>query len=286
MTDGAFSQGWRRLKLYFLIGLPTETDEDVLGIVDLARRCTEIGLQYQRNVAVTASVGGFVPKAHTPFQWFGQDSADDLSRKVALLRDAARGVRGLTIRWHDPAATTVEGIVSRGDRRVGAVIEHVWRAGGTFQEWSEAFALDRWTDAMHAEGLDPDWYVTRHRTGDEVLPWSHVTAGLHPDFLWDDWQSALVAHGLPDCRWTPCYDCGVCTDYALEHVVASPVPPAGGSQGTGQDLTRGGAVPVAFVRSIRCSARKTCAGSSRCCRRCATLRPKSAPSRRRWRWPG
>ena len=90
---------------------------------------------------------------------------------------------------------------------------------------------------MHAEGLDPDWYVTRHRTRDEVLPWDHIAAGLHHDFLWDDWQAALAEHGLPDCRWTPCYDCGVCTDYALEHVVASPLAPAGGSQGTGQDLS-------------------------------------------------
>jgi hypothetical protein len=97
---------------------------------------------------------------------------------------------------------------------------------------------------MAAEGLDPDWYVTRHRTEDEILPWDHIAAGLHRDFLWDDWQAALAAHGLPDCRWTPCYDCGVCTDYALEHVVASAVPPAGGSQGTGQGLAFGAPVPA------------------------------------------
>ena len=124
------------------------------------------------------------------------------------------------------------------------VIERVWRAGGTFQEWSEHFELDRWLDAMAAEGLDPDWYVTRHRTDDEILPWDHIAAGLHRDFLWHDWQAALAEHGLPDCRWTPCYDCGVCTDYALEHVVASAVPPAGGSQGTGQDLALRRAMPV------------------------------------------
>ena len=150
----------------------------------------------------------------------------------------------MQLKWHDARASLAEGIASRGDRRIGAVIERVWRAGGTFQEWSERFDLGRWTDAMAAEGLDPDWYVTRHRTDDEILPWDHIAAGLHRDFLWDDWQDALAAHGLPDCRWTPCYDCGVCTDYALEHVVASSVPPAGGSQGTGQDLDRGGAMPV------------------------------------------
>jgi hypothetical protein len=104
---------------------------------------------------------------------------------------------------------------------------------------------------MAAEGLDADWYVTRHRHEDEVLPWDHISAGLHRDFLWQDWQDALRAHGLPDCRWTPCYDCGVCTDYALEHVVASPVAPAGGSQGTGQDLETGGLVPVKLLSRDR-----------------------------------
>ena len=242
-VDGAYSQGWRRMKLYFLVGLPTEMDEDTLGIAELARNVVKIGKQYTKQASCTVSVGGFVPKAHTPFQWFGQNGVDETRRKVNMLRDDLRKTAA-QVRWHDPAASFAEGIASRGDRRIGAVIERVWRAGGTFQEWSEHFDLGRWTDAMAAEGLDPDWYVTRHRTEDEVLPWDHIAAGLHRDFLWQDWQAALAAHGLPDCRWTPCYDCGVCTDYALEHVVASSTPPAGGSQGTGQDLERGGAVPV------------------------------------------
>ena len=102
----------------------------------------------------------------------------------------------------------MEGIASRGDRRTGAVIEQVWRAGGTFQEWSEHFDLDLWTDALEAAGLTFDNAVYRHRPEDEVLPWDHVSAGLHRDFLWQDWRDALDAHGLEDCRWTPCYDCG------------------------------------------------------------------------------
>jgi radical SAM superfamily enzyme YgiQ (UPF0313 family) len=245
-VDAAYSQGWRRVKLYFLTGLPTETDVDTLGIARLAKQVVEIGRRHTKQASCTVSVGGFVPKPHTPFQWFGQNGVEELNRKIGLLRDALRGTRA-QLKWHDPAATYVEGIASRGDRRIGRVIERVWRAGGTFQEWSERFDLTRWLDAMAAEGLDPDWYVTRHRHADERLPWAHVAAGLHDDFLWADWQAALAEHGLPDCRWTPCYDCGVCTDYALEHVVASPVAPAGGSQGTGQDLSRGDAVPVRFV---------------------------------------
>ncbi|HXQ60524.1 MAG TPA: TIGR03960 family B12-binding radical SAM protein [Acidimicrobiales bacterium] len=246
-VDSAFSQGWRRVKLYFLIGLPTETDEDVLGIAALARSCVEIGRRYHPNVTVTASVGGFVPKPHTPFQWFGQNTMEELRRKVNLLKDAARGTRGLTLRWHDPEATAVEGLVSRGDRRMGAVIESVWRAGGTFQEWTEHFDLRLWNDALAAAGLTFDDAVYRHRAEDEVLPWDHISAGLHRDFLWQDWQEALAEHGLEDCRWTPCYDCGACTGLGVEHVVASATAPAGGSQGTGQDLDSGGTVPVRFL---------------------------------------
>ncbi len=253
-VDAAFSQGWRRVKLYFLIGLPTETDDDVLGITRLAGACAEIGRRYHHNVTVTASVGGFVPKAHTPFQWFGQNTMAELRRKVGLLKDAARGTRGLTLRWHDPEATTVEGLVSRGDRRMGAVIEHVWRAGGTFQEWSEHFDLALWNDGLERAGLDFSDTVYRHRDEHDVLPWDHVSAGLHRDFLWQDFQEALAEHGLEDCRWTPCYDCGACTGLGVEHMVASPVPPAGGSQGTGQDLASGGTVPVRFLETAGAAA--------------------------------
>ena len=178
------------------------------------------------------------------------DSIDDIHRKQKMLRDVAHQER-VTLKYHEAGISHVEGILSRGDRRLADVIERVWRDGGTFQEWSEHFTLDRWLEAMHAEGLDPDWYVTRHRTRDEVLPWGHIAAGLHQDFLWQDWQAALAEHGLPDCRWTPCYDCGVCTGYALEHVVASAVPPAGGSQGTGQGIDFARGVPVTLGSSPR-----------------------------------
>ena len=249
-VDAAFSQGWKRVKLYFLIGLPTETDQDTLGIVALAKQCVAIGKRYHKGVTVTASVGGFVPKVQTPFQWFGQNTIEELTRKVHLLRDAARPVRGLTVRWHDPKATAAEGIVSRGDRRMGAVIEQVWRRGGTFQEWTEHFDLALWTEALADHGMSLEETVYRHRTEGEPLPWDHLSAGLHRDFLWQDWLDALDQHGLEDCRWTPCYDCGACTGFGIEHVVASAVPPAGGSQGTGQDLSTGGQVPVRFLSTV------------------------------------
>lgn len=243
-VESAYSQGWRRVKLYFLTGLPTETDEDTLGIAELARNVVQIGREHHRAPSVTVSVGGFVPKPFTPFQWFGQNTSTELQRKINLLRDATRRERGVDLKWHDPKASLAEGIASRGDRRIGRVIEDVWRQGGTFQEWSEHFNLERWEQAMAANGLDIDWYVHRHRTEDEVLPWDHLSAGLHKDFLWQDWRDALDEVGLEDCRWTPCYDCGACTGYSIEHIVASATPPAGGSQGTGVDLAVGGVVPV------------------------------------------
>jgi len=233
-VESAYSQGWRRMKLYFLTGLPTETDVDTLGIAELARKCVEIGKKYHRGASVTVSVGGFVPKPFTPFQWFGQNTVVELTRKVNLLRDDLRRDKGVQLKWHDPKATLIEGLNSRGDRRLGPVLEQVWRNGGVFQEWSEHFNLALWEQAMADHGLSIDWYVHRHRTDDEVLPWDHISAGLHKDFLWQDWRDALAEVGLPDCRWTPCYDCGACTGYGIEHIVASATPPAGGSQGTGQ----------------------------------------------------
>jgi hypothetical protein len=247
-VDSAYSQGWRRMKLYFLTGLPTETDEDTLGIGTLGRNVAEIGRKYHgHNASVTLSVGGFVPKPFTPFQWFGQNTTVELQRKVNLLRDDLRKAKGVNLKWHDPKASIVEGLMSRGDRRLGPVIEDVWRAGGTFQEWSEHFSQDAWYETMARHGLDIEWYVYRHRDEHELLPWDHIDAGLHKDFLWQDWRDALDELGLEDCRWTPCYDCGACTGYSIEHVVASAVPPAGGSQGTGQDLAVGGEIPVTLL---------------------------------------
>ncbi len=243
-VESAYSQGWRRMKLYFLSGLPTETDEDTLGIAELARKCVELGRTHQKSPSVTVSVGGFVPKPFTPFQWFGQNTVAELGRKVGMLRDDLRRTKGVQLKWHDPKATLAEGIASRGDRRLGPVIEYVWRHGGTFQEWSEHFSYELWLEAMAANDCDVDWYVHRHRDEDEVLPWDHLSAGLHKDFLWQDWRDALEEVGLEDCRWTPCYDCGACTGYGIEHVVAATTPPAGGSQGTGVDRSSGGPVPV------------------------------------------
>ncbi|MDO5286913.1 MAG: TIGR03960 family B12-binding radical SAM protein [Actinomycetia bacterium] len=219
-VTAAFAAGWRQVKLYFMCGLPTETDEDVLGIADLARKVVAAGRAAtgSRDIRCTVSVGGFVPKAHTPFQWAGQAPAETIDRRLQLLRDEIRTDRSygkaIGLRYHDGKPGMVEGLLSRGDRRVGRVIEAVYRDGGIFDGWSEYFSYERWQRCAEAElapyGVDLDWYTTRERDEDEVLPWDHLDAGLDRDWLWEDWQDALDGTEVEDCRWTECYDCGVC----------------------------------------------------------------------------
>ena len=216
----AFGNGWRNVKLYFMCGLPTETDEDVLAIADMAARVIETGRQAAgtRDIRCTVSIGGFVPKPHTPFQWAAQASAETIDRRLFALRDKIRADkkygRAIGMRYHDGRPGIIEGLLSRGDRRVGAVIEEAWRRGAQFDGWSEHFSYDRWVAAceaaLDATGVDLDWYTTREREYAEVLPWDHLDSGLDRDWLWEDWQDALDEQPVEDCRWTPCYDCGVC----------------------------------------------------------------------------
>ena len=249
-VESAYSQGWRRMKLYFLTGLPTETDVDTLGIAELAKKCVAIGKRYTHVPRSRSPSAGSCPKPHTPFQWFGQNTVASCSARSSCCATRP-GRHGRAAEVARPSGHARRR--HRQPRRSAHRRSHRARvaAGGTFQEWSECFDVTRWHEAMAAHGLSVDWYVHRHRTEDEVLPWAHVTAGLHADFLWHDWQAALAESGVEDCRWTPCYDCGVCTGYAIEHVVASATPPAGGSQGTGQDRSVGGQARSAPLIPVR-----------------------------------
>ncbi|MEO6413835.1 MAG: TIGR03960 family B12-binding radical SAM protein [Pedococcus sp.] len=216
----AYGAGWRQVKLYFMCGLPTETDEDVLQIADLAKKVIETGRQVsgRRDIRCTVSIGGFVPKPHTPFQWCAQLGNEETDARLAKLREAIRSDRqygsSIGFRYHDGKPGIVEGLLSRGDRRIGRVIEQVWRDGGRFDGWSEHFSFDRWmtaADVALAElPVDVAWYTTRERGETEVLPWDHIDSGLDKEWLWADWQDALDETEVDDCRWTPCFDCGVC----------------------------------------------------------------------------
>jgi radical SAM family uncharacterized protein len=216
----AFAQGWRQVKLYFMCGLPTEEDEDVVQIADMAHNVIRAGraASGRNDVRCTVSIGGFVPKPHTPFQWAAQAHPDVVDARLRKLREAVNADRKLGrnvgMRYHDGQPSLVEGLLARGDRRVGRVVERVWREGGRFDGWSEHFSYDRWVGACAAElgplGVSLEWFTTRERDRDEVLPWDHLDSGLERDWLWDDWQDALSGREQDDCRWTPCFDCGVC----------------------------------------------------------------------------
>ncbi|WP_190824165.1 TIGR03960 family B12-binding radical SAM protein [Saccharopolyspora pogona] len=219
-VSAAFANGWRQVKLYFMCGLPTETDEDVLQIAEMAKEVIRAGREVsgRKDIRCTISIGGFVPKPHTPFQWAGQtdpDTIDDRLRKLRQAINADRSLgRNIGMRYHDGKPSLVEGLLSRGDRRLGRVIERVWREGGRFDGWNEHFSFERWMSCATAEleqlGVDVDWYTTRERGEHEVLPWDHLDSGLDKEWLWADWQDALDAREQDDCRWTPCFDCGVC----------------------------------------------------------------------------
>jgi radical SAM family uncharacterized protein len=216
----AYANGWRQVKLYFMCGLPTETDEDVLQIAGMAHEVIRAGRSAsgRKDIRCTISIGGFVPKPHTPFQWAAQCDPDTVDSRLRKLREAVNSDRGLGrnigMRYHDGKPSVIEGLLSRGDRRVGKVIERVWSEGGRFDGWSEYFSYERWVDAAAAEltpqGVSLAWFTTRERDEHEVLPWDHLDSGLDKEWLWADWQDALAGQEQDDCRWTPCFDCGVC----------------------------------------------------------------------------
>ncbi|CAN5820689.1 TIGR03960 family B12-binding radical SAM protein [soil metagenome] len=216
-AETAFANGWRHIKLYFMIGLPTETDSDVLGIAELGLKVLEIGKQHGRKNRVTVSVGGFVPKPHTPFQWSAQDPPAELQRKLGLIKQRVASDRSLNLRYHDPQPGVLEGVLARGDRRVAGAVERAHQLGARFDGWDEHFDYDLWMRAFAEAGVDAGWYTTRARDEAEAFPWDHLDSGLERDWLWSDWQDAITEHELDDCRWTPCYDCGVCPGLDLQH---------------------------------------------------------------------
>src|ERR1700761_4346728 len=223
----AYANGWRQVKLYFMCGLPTEADEDVVAIADLARKVIAAGRAAtgRKDIRCTVSIGGFVPKPHTPFQWAAQcahEVVDDRLRKLgaALRADKTYG-RSIGYRYHEGTPSLVEGLLSRGDRRVGAVIKTVWKNGGRFDGWSEYFSFDRWSAACVAAlaqtPVDLAWYTTRERDYGEGLPWDHLDSGLDRDWLWQDWQGGLRGDGgVEDCPRSGCHELGVCPSMGTE----------------------------------------------------------------------
>ena len=215
----AFEQGWKAVKLYFMMGLPTETDEDIVGIAELAQKVVDCykEVKGKRGVKVTVSVSCFVPKAYTPFQWFAQVPQEEFERRQRLLKESIRD-RAISFHYHDARASVLEGALSRGDRRLSAVIETAWRNGAKFDGWTDQFKDEVWKDAFCRCGVAPEFYSRRTRDPEEVLPWAHTSPGVSEDFLRREWQRAQEAALTHDCRRETCTGCGVCPELGCDVV--------------------------------------------------------------------
>lgn len=206
----AFAGGYSAVKLYFMLGLPTETDEDVLGIADIAAHVMhawrESALNKTRGVRITVSTSWFVPKPHTAFQWEPQIPIEEYERRVKLLREAMN-TKSVTYNWHPSPTSFMEAVISCGDRRLGKVIETAWRKGETLSAWEDYFDLKRWMEAFEECGLDPHFYANRRRSEDEILPWSMISCGVAPGYLKREHALSYEGVTTPDCR-THCNACG------------------------------------------------------------------------------
>ena len=206
----AFSGGWNAVKLYFMLGLPTETDEDVLGIAEMANHVLhtwrESASNKNRGVRITVSTAWFVPKPFTAFQWEAQITREEYERRVKLLRNAITA-KTVTYNWHDGDTSFLEAVLARGDRRLGKVLELAFRKGAHLDAWSEYFDLSRWEEAFAECGLDPAFYANRERSRDEILPWSVISCYVSDQYLWRQRELAYQSVPTPDCR-TQCSGCG------------------------------------------------------------------------------
>lgn len=207
----AFAGGWSSVKLYFMLGLPTERDEDVLGIAELAKKVYLTWKEYapnkSRGMKITLSTACFVPKPHTAFQWEGQVTMEEYGRRVALLRDAIRREKSIHYNWHDPETSYLEAVFARGDRKLGRVIHEAWQQGAKFDAWSEYFSFGRWMEAFEACEMDPSFYAHRNREKEEIFPWDRITTGVTRDYLWREREACYQATCTPDCGQR-CTGCG------------------------------------------------------------------------------
>lgn len=211
-TRQAFQSGWGTIKLYFMIGLPTETFKDIEGIVELGEKVMDqyfkVG-QENRNkkVKVTISTSSFVPKPFTPFQWEAQNTIEQLREKQRVLKDKIKD-RRIHYSWHDPETSLLEAVFARGDRRLGKVLYRAWEKGCKFDGWDEHFKFHLWMESFQEEGLDPSFYAHRERDYEEILPWDFVDIGVTKSFLIREHKNALKERVTPFCRHT-CVNCGI-----------------------------------------------------------------------------
>ncbi len=221
-ADVAFSRGWDMIKVYTMIGLPTETEPDLDELVTLVKDILAQGAKHGIRPTVNVSVGSFVPKSFTPFQWFAFDGVESLNHKLAHLKEKFRPIRGAKMTWHEPKEAEIETMLSLGDRRMGRAILEVWRRGGRFDAWREHFSWERWNEALEAAGVPKSRHL-REKDLKETLPWDVVDAFIRKPFLVVEWKKAIKEMHTDDCKWGHCYACGVPGD-GEDTVLANPLP--------------------------------------------------------------
>jgi len=205
----AFDRGWTGLKLYFMLGLPTETMDDIEDIINLVDKVRTLCRRAKgKTPQIRVNLSTFVPKPHTPFQWVAQESEQGLSAKHELLKQRLRR-KGIRLSWQDPKVSLLEAALSRGDRRLGKVIYRAWQLGCTFDSWDEHFNYQNWLDAFAETGLEPGFYARRQRSLDELLPWAHIDVGVTTAFLKQEFQRSLDGRETGDCRTEACNACGL-----------------------------------------------------------------------------
>lgn len=215
--EAAYARGWRHVKLYFMAGLPTETDEDILAIITLAERISKLRRKSGAPGRVNLSVAGFVPKPHTPFQREPMATPERLAQIAAILYDSIRS-RSITLKTHRPDRSFLEGVFARGDRRLGKLLLEAHRLGCRFDAWDETFNFQLWQQAFEHTGIDPHFYANRRRNTAECLPWSHLSAGITETFLAREHARALNGELTPDCRGSGCHKCGIeaCAELTID----------------------------------------------------------------------
>ncbi|MCK4362725.1 MAG: TIGR03960 family B12-binding radical SAM protein, partial [Dehalococcoidia bacterium] len=207
--ETAAERGWSSVKLYFMLGLPTETPDDIESIVHMVRQSVPARRKAGgKALHLKVSTSAFVPKAHTPFQWVAQHTEEELNARIEALRLGMKK-SGLRLSWQDPKMSLLEGVLARGDRRLSEAIYRAWQLGATFDAWSEHFNYEKWGRAFDECGLDPDFYANRQRSLDEILPWSHIDVGISTTFLKKEYQRNLQGTETEDCRFGRCTKCGL-----------------------------------------------------------------------------
>ena len=211
--ENAFKSGWNTVKLYFMMGLPTETDEDVAGIADLAYKVLDLhrDITGKRNGKVTVSCSFFVPKTHSPYQWYGQQDVEEIHRKQRYLKSLINN-RNISYHYHDGHTGYLEAILARGDRRLALSVIEAWKHGCKFDGWTEYFKYDTWMQAFKDTNIDPDYYARRERSFEEALPWEHIDDTVSKAFLQREWERAVEGTLTWDCRRKPCNGCNACPE--------------------------------------------------------------------------